>query len=143
MPISRASRSTYASRRSSKLWGVGAVESHNRTSNWSNGMSEFHRVLSSLSEITSKHANGSESEEEDGGDEVEERPANGGRKERTGDEGKSKKKDKKKNKEKEKKRKRKDEAAGSVEEASVVREKGEKKGRHTLAGSSVERTRRW
>ena len=110
-----------------EMWGVGAVESHNRTSNWSNGMSEFHRVLSSLSEITSKHANGSESEEEDGGDEVEERPANGGRKERTGDEGKSKKKDKKKKKEKEKKRKRKDEAAGSVEEASVVREKGEKK----------------
>lgn len=40
-------------------WGVGAVESHDRARDWSNGMSEFHRVLSTLSEITSKHATGS------------------------------------------------------------------------------------
>lgn len=45
-------------------WGVGAVESHDRTRDWSNGMSEFHRVLSSLSEITSKHAGSSSSDEE-------------------------------------------------------------------------------
>lgn len=51
-------------------WGVGAVESHDRARDWSNNMSEFHRVLSSLSEITSKHAGSSpssSSEEEDNG----------------------------------------------------------------------------
>ena len=119
-----------------EMWGVGAVESHNRTSNWSNGMSEFHRVLSSLSEITSKHADGSGSEEADGVDEVEDRPAGRG-KEGQGDEGKTRKKDKKKEKgkrkgkekEKEKKRKRKDDAGKSVEAAEVMaaREKGLKK----------------
>ncbi len=40
-------------------WGVGAVETHDRARDWSNGMSEFHRVLSTLSEITSKHAGSS------------------------------------------------------------------------------------
>jgi Pin2-interacting protein X1 len=51
-------------------WGVGAVESHDRTRDWSNGMSEFHRVLSSLSEITSKHAGSSSSDEEKDTDDV-------------------------------------------------------------------------
>ncbi len=121
-------------RKKFEMWGVGAVESHNRTSNWSNGMSEFHRVLSSLSEITSKHAGGSGSEEDnrgDRGDEVEDRSVGREKQEGKGAEGKAKKKDKKKEmkKEKEKKRKRKDAAAKSAEEAAVVavREKGEKK----------------
>ena len=54
-------------------YGVGAMETHNRTSNWSNGMNEFHRVLSSLSEITSKHANGSGSSSDEGGEGVDPR----------------------------------------------------------------------
>eukprot|EP00890_Picochlorum_soloecismus_P002468 jgi/Picsp_1/3221/NSC_06061-R1_d111 g-patch domain-containing protein len=45
-------------------WGVGAVEHNDRTRDWSNGMSEFHRVLSTLSEITSKHACSSSGSEE-------------------------------------------------------------------------------
>ncbi len=119
-----------------EMWGVGAVESHNRTSNWSNGMSEFHRVLSSLSEITSKHADGSGSEEDDGGVEVEDRSVGRGKNEGRGDEGKAKKRDKKKEKKRlqEKKRKRKDKMEDngadkkSAEEGVVaVREKGEKK----------------
>ena len=39
-------------------WGVGAVTSAERARDWSNGMAEFHRVLSTLSEITSQHARG-------------------------------------------------------------------------------------
>lgn len=49
-------------------WGVGAVESHDRARDWSNNMSEFHRVLSSLSEITSKHAGSSSSSSEEDND---------------------------------------------------------------------------
>ena len=46
-------------------WGVGAVETHDRARDWSNGMSEFHRVLSTLSEITSKHAGSSDTDDID------------------------------------------------------------------------------
>ena len=114
-----------------EMWGVGAVESHNRTSNWSNGMNEFHRVLSSLSEITSKHANGSSSEDDDGADgdqEVEEADRVKKGEQRPIAEEKKQKKDKKekrkKDKEKDKKRKRKDE---SNVKGAGVEEKGEKK----------------
>lgn len=37
-------------------WGVGAVEAAERARDWSVGMVEYHRVLSTLSEITSQHA---------------------------------------------------------------------------------------
>ncbi|KAK2078469.1 hypothetical protein QBZ16_003309 [Prototheca wickerhamii] len=59
-------------------WGVGAVESADRSRDWSAGMLEFHRVLSSLSEVTSVHASqgsasdsgSSSSEEESEAEEV-------------------------------------------------------------------------
>ncbi|WPT14188.1 G-patch domain-containing protein 1 [Picochlorum sp. SENEW3] len=51
-------------------WGVGAVESHDRARDWSNNMSEFHRVLSSLSEIMSKHAGSSSSSSEEDDDDT-------------------------------------------------------------------------
>jgi len=37
-------------------WGVGATEAAERARDWSTGMVEFHRVLSTLSEINSQHA---------------------------------------------------------------------------------------
>jgi len=49
-------------------WGVGAVTAADRAKEWTAGMSDFHRVLSTLSEITSQHA-GKEPGEEDSEDE--------------------------------------------------------------------------
>lgn len=51
-------------------WGVGAVEAAEKARDWSTGMLEFHRVLSTLSEVTSHHA-GKDSIEDgpDGNDE--------------------------------------------------------------------------
>jgi Pin2-interacting protein X1 len=43
-------------RRNFENWGVGAVTAAERARDWSTGMLDFHRVLSSLSEITSQHA---------------------------------------------------------------------------------------
>ena len=92
-------------------YGVGAMETHNRSSNWSHGMNEFHRVLSSLSEINSKHANGSggsSDEDEEGGEErgeVVEEPARTKKSKRK--DAKSQKKEAKESK-KEKKRRRKE-----------------------------------
>ncbi|PRW60174.1 D111 G-patch domain-containing family [Chlorella sorokiniana] len=37
-------------------WGVGAVEAAEHAQNWTNGMLDFHRVLSNLSEVVSEHA---------------------------------------------------------------------------------------
>jgi len=115
-------------------YGVGAMETHNRTSNWSNGMNEFHRVLSSLSEITSKHANGSGSscDEGDDGDEEAEAPALRTGKSKRKD-GKQKKRDAKESKT-EKKRKRGDKARKDgndgredASDAAGAAPKGEKK----------------
>lgn len=78
-------------------WGVGAVESHDRARDWSNGMSEFHRVLSTLSEITSKHAGSSEASDTD--DISEEESKNQKKKKKTVKKEKKNKKDKKRSKE--------------------------------------------
>ncbi|GAB4821901.1 hypothetical protein N2152v2_008947 [Parachlorella kessleri] len=52
-------------------WGVGAVEAAHKARDWTTGMLDFHRVLSTLSEITSQHARSSgyesSSESEDEG----------------------------------------------------------------------------
>ena len=121
-------------------YGVGAMETHNRTSNWSNGMNEFHRVLSSLSEITSKHANGSGSSSDEGGEggeggEEAEAPAVRTGKSKRKD-GKQRKRDAKESKT-EKKRKRGDKARKDGKDGNDGREdasdaagappKGEKK----------------
>jgi Pin2-interacting protein X1 len=37
-------------------WGVGAVEAAQHAQSWTNGMLDFHRVLSNLSEVVSEHA---------------------------------------------------------------------------------------
>ncbi|KAG7669838.1 hypothetical protein Ndes2437B_g06027 [Nannochloris sp. 'desiccata'] len=49
-------------------WGVGAVSAADRAKEWTAGMADFHRVLSTLSEITSQHA-GKEPGEGDSEDE--------------------------------------------------------------------------
>ncbi|KAL4426499.1 hypothetical protein ABPG77_008357 [Micractinium sp. CCAP 211/92] len=57
-------------------WGVGAVEAAEHAQNWTNGMLDFHRVLSNLSEVVSEHAkrrsgsssSGSSSSESDASD---------------------------------------------------------------------------
>lgn len=99
-------------------WGVGAVESHDRARDWSNNMSEFHRVLSSLSEITSKHAgSSSSSSEEDDDDTVVASPkksksAEGeARKSKKKKDGKKKKAGKKKDKKKDSKKEEKKKAS--------------------------------
>ena len=79
-------------------WGVGAVESHDRARDWSNGMSEFHRVLSTLSEITSKHAGSSEASDTDDVSEEESKNQKKKKKKRVKKEKKNKK-DKKRSKE--------------------------------------------
>ena len=103
-------------------YGVGAMETHNRTSNWSNGMNEFHRVLSSLSEITSKHANGSGSSSDEGGEggEEAEAPAVRTGKSKRKD-GKQRKRDAKESKT-EKKRKRGDKARKDGKDGNDGRE---------------------
>jgi Pin2-interacting protein X1 len=45
-------------------WGVGAVTAADRAKEWTAGMADFHRVLSTLSEITSQHAGKKPGEEE-------------------------------------------------------------------------------
>ncbi|EFN54351.1 hypothetical protein CHLNCDRAFT_135612 [Chlorella variabilis] len=49
-------------------WGVGAVEAAEHAQTWTNGMLDFHRVLSNLSEVVSEHArrraDGSSSDED-------------------------------------------------------------------------------
>lgn len=54
-------------------WGVGAVTAAERARDWSTGMADFHRVLSTLSEITSQHA-GKRKGEEDSDDDGETTP---------------------------------------------------------------------
>lgn len=51
-------------------WGVGAVTAAERARDWTTGMHDFHRVLSTLSEVTSQHARGgSVSSSSSGGEE--------------------------------------------------------------------------
>jgi len=52
-------------------WGLGAVEAADRARDWSLGMAEYHRVLSTLSEITSKHADSDDDEDSSEEDEAE------------------------------------------------------------------------
>jgi Pin2-interacting protein X1 len=124
-------------------WGVGAVESHNRASNWSSGMNEFHRVLSSLSEITSKHANGSSSSGTDDEEDMqvnnapEERGARDERKKKKKKDTKERKRDTKKDKKR--KRKGKDEkgapaASDSGDDAPSEKDKIQEKKRATHIG---------
>lgn len=87
-------------------WGLGAVEAADRARDWSLGMTEYHRVLSTLSEITSKHADIDEDEDSSEEDEAElkksKKKEKRKRKEQDDDAG-NKKKRRKKSKDKSKK----------------------------------------
>ncbi|KAI3435872.1 hypothetical protein D9Q98_001930 [Chlorella vulgaris] len=49
-------------------WGVGAIEAAEHAQNWTNGMLDFHRVLSNLSEVVSEHARRGASSDDDDSD---------------------------------------------------------------------------
>lgn len=98
-------------------WGVGAIESNERARDWSAGMAEFHRVLSTLSEITSQHASkrqgdgATTSEEESDASDGELHKAEDGAIANQGEKEKEKSKSKKGSKKKEKKKEKKDRAS--------------------------------
>jgi len=113
-------------------WGVGAVTAADRAKEWTAGMAEFHRVLSTLSEITSQHA-GKEPGEEEGAamTSVEESDAS------DGDLKKKKKKEKnssKKSLSKAEKKKRKNEEKKSLQQ----QKKNNKKNTSSSGGSDFD-----
>lgn len=118
-------------------WGVGAVTASERARDWSTGMADFHRVLSTLSEITSQHAGkrrGEEDSDDDGettldeksdasDGELKKKQVKTSKKESKTNE--SSKSEKKKKKEK-KKSKRKVKSGDSCEDDSEDEDKGKK-----------------
>lgn len=108
------------------------IENHDRTRDWSIGMGHFHRVLSSLTEITSKHADGgpsggSDTEECDRDDQFEPSPKSDKSKKRKKSSKKSKK-EKKDGSKRSKKSTKKD--SKSKEEGSPLPDDVKKKATH-------------
>ena len=106
-------------------WGVGAVTAADRAREWTTGMAEFHRVLSTLSEVTSQHAGkkGNDDEESSDDDDDEDSDASDGDLKKKKDTPRKKQKKVKEDKKKtsEKKRKKKMEKEKKAKKKSAKR----------------------
>jgi Pin2-interacting protein X1 len=113
-------------------WGVGAITAADRAKEWTAGMADFHRVLSTLSEITSQHA-GKKPEEEDSEDEA---AATTTDEESDASDGELKKKKKKDNSSKNKILSKTEKKKRKKEEKKALKQKKNKKSTSTSSSSS-------